>query len=124
MYTFPPLMLLLSLRRYAPVVKRPMSGKRQYMSALDNGYEEMAAQNRRDKAKEQQSATPAAGNSSLVNHFPNPDDTATLNATLSLVEEEGTLNTDGSTTLKVKKQNGTEVVSHELAHSYYCVDIS
>lgn len=39
--------------RYAPIVKRPMSGKRQYMSAMENGYDELDEQLRAKSAAKQ-----------------------------------------------------------------------
>lgn len=99
--------LFVLLCRYAPMVKRPMSGKRQYMSALDNGYEEMREQKRQSSKKD-------AGNA--IDHFPPPDfELPAIDAVLSVVEEgAGSLVSPPATdtTVRVKTQEGNEERHH------------
>lgn len=102
--------------RYAPVVKRPMSGKRQYKSALENGYEEMAEQRRH--ASDRAAPGAVAGQPSAVNHFPDPEDAGGLEQ-LSLIREEGPCSlvspapgtdSSGAVPVRVKTQSGKEVL--------------
>lgn len=103
------------IHRYAPMVKRPMSGKRQYMSALDNGYEEMREQHRQANNR----------SNGLMDHFPvlNDSDLPLLDE-LTMVAEEA-LGTAGSlvsaaptadSSVTVKTQGGKEE-KHTIAKS-------
>ena len=85
-----------------------MSGKRQYLSALENGYEEMETQKKNIKDKEKL-------NNKGEDHFPMPKEGLTI-APLSVVREDGPPSSlvapstnDSGTLLTVKKQNGNEV---------------
>ena len=105
--------------RFAPVVKRPMSGKRQYMSAMENGYDEMNTQ-RRNTENRQHEQNMLKSNSEPVDHFPVSREDVTALDALSLIQEEGAGSlvtpqqpsldyTEGGTSVTIKKQNGTEV---------------
>lgn len=80
------------------------------MSALETGYEEMDARNRKNESR-------SSEDGKAVEHFPEPNGIPQLDE-LSLIKEEGpgslvtpipTVETDGSTSVKLKKKDGIEV---------------
>lgn len=88
--------------RFAPVVKRPMSGKRQYMSAMENGYEELEIQTENLRNSQLKN-----GVQSTILEGAESNEVSKIDGQPSSLVTPGTNAQEGF--IKVKKQNGNEV---------------
>ena len=83
--------------RFAPLVKRPMSGKRQYMNAMESGYEELEEQNRIKNEAPQ------------INRNKDDSSLSLVSPPVAVVEAETVRSVQNDTVISVTKQ-GSQVM--------------